>query len=178
VAIAPESQLLNEQYVQLLQRVSFKDPTPSIDINAHAYAEINSGAVNIAVPNGQAVRVVKANYLLRKHNASVAKDILWYGLNVQLFGQAIFSQSVPIRSYSLVGNGSPLGVGGVSVNFQDDDLIAWTDYAEVGGIPPGIQLEAFANVENTTAGILSVDLMGVILVEFYSLKASGHVGYP
>jgi hypothetical protein len=174
--IGPEQQLINEQYVQLLGRFSLTTGTTTTSVPLNA----GSGAVPPAtpgpdkffpVPMGQAIRIVHA--AAQVQDASGTNQLTCWSLSIFIWGGNGFNIAFAPSPQSMVK------LGFVWAYYESDELITYTDYAEQGGIPPNVHIgmqAAVANADGAAAHNVSTRLD--MLVEYYLLRPSGHVGYP
>lgn len=177
MSIAPEQQLINEQYVQLLQRSSLTW-TQGLTILAAASdtaAQFNGNNTAIGVDTGKAARIVYATAQLYDQTGS--NKLTVNDASLMVFGQGstggplITATAYPASSFALSANGIVLSLG-------SNELIYYNDYVEVGGIPPGFEFNVYATISNSDAVNNHVaKCVFFALVEFYLLTTGGRVGY-
>ena len=148
-SISPEFGIINERYIQLITRSS-----------------LTSG-----VQTGQGIRLV--NVVANLQDASGTDQLTCWSMAMFVWGGNgfnIMARQLPISNVKL---------GNLWGYLNSTELILYSDYIEQGGIPPNVHVGFQAVVANADAAAAhNVTYRLDMIVEYYTLKAVGHIGFP
>lgn len=138
--------------------------------NFGPFGTIFVGGGFIAIPSGDAIRVIKASYC--KCFSGELNTVL--DLRCQSLSLVLANAGVLLRLWPGSYSGNVLGQFGQASVVTDDELILGSDYAEQGGGP--FQFQCQADIQNVNAvNPYSVIIAGVILFERWRLSTSSRM---
>jgi hypothetical protein len=166
-----EVSVINEQYVQLLQRQSFRDFNNGTSCAASALTTANSTGVAVPLKMGQAIRFVSLD---------VQISTSYTGTDLFIANACIFAASnVSGVKQVYPWQGALTNAGqSTAIHWNVNELWYWNDYLEQGTPVTTIDVQCFVDVVNKAAvAAQTVNVAGIYIVETYILKPTGTVGF-
>lgn len=176
MGLGPEQQVVQQQFFQLLQRVSlFKSQTTSVALSSTVIVSAGFNPLPQPLSAGVAIRLVRIVGTVQ--DAANTGKLNVAGFLIQGFGasnsEPMVAASFPVYSIAPITN-SP-----AQIEYSSGELIIFSDYAENGGLTAGFGIQSQCTVTNTDgAAAHSIIVTFTALLEYFQLKSGGHVGFP